>query len=108
VVPVIHGETEIDGFRFGSAAYLTDFSLIPEESLGKLQDLDILFLDALRYKPHPTHSSVEQSLAIVERLKPKRTFFTHISHDLPHEATNAKLPPHVRLAHDGLKLEFEI
>jgi phosphoribosyl 1,2-cyclic phosphate phosphodiesterase len=108
VVPVIHGEAEIDGFRFGSAAYLTDFSSIPESSMDKLQVLDILFLDALRYKPHPTHSSVEQSLALVERLKPKRTFFTHISHDLPHEATNAKLPPHVRLAHDGLKLEFEI
>jgi phosphoribosyl 1,2-cyclic phosphate phosphodiesterase len=108
IVPVIHGETEIDGFRFGSAAYLTDFSSIPEDSFAKLQDLDILFLDALRYRPHPTHSSVEQSLAIVERLKPKRTFFTHISHDLPHEATNAKLPPNVRLAHDGLKLEFEI
>jgi phosphoribosyl 1,2-cyclic phosphate phosphodiesterase len=108
VVPVIHGEAEIDGFRYGSAAYLTDFSSIPESSMDKLQVLDILFLDALRYKPHPTHSSVEQSLALVERLKPKRTFFTHISHDLPHEATNAKLPPHVRLAHDGLKLEFEI
>ena len=108
VVPVIHGESEIDGFRFGSAAYLTDFSSIPEASLPKLQNLDILFLDALRYKPHPTHSSVEQSLALVERLKPKRTFFTHISHDLPHAATNAKLPPNVRLAHDGLKLEFEI
>ena len=108
VVPVIHGETEIDGFRFGTAAYLTDFSSIPESSIDKLHGLDILFLDALRYKPHPTHSSVEQSLAIVERLKPKRTFFTHISHDLPHEATNAKLPPHVRLSHDGLQLEFEI
>ena len=108
VVPVIHGETEIDGFRFGSAAYLTDFSAIPETSRAKLQGLDLLFLDALRYKPHPTHSSVEQSLAIVEELKPKRTFFTHISHDLAHEATNAKLPPHVRLSYDGLKLEFEI
>lgn len=108
VVPVIHGDTEIDGFRFGSAAYLTDFSAIPETSMAKLQGLDILFLDALRYKPHPTHSSVDQSLAIVEQLKPKRTFFTHISHDLAHEAANAKLPPHVRLAHDGLKLEFEI
>jgi len=108
VVPVIHGETEIDAFRFGNAAYLTDFSAIPESSMAKLEGLDILFLDALRYKPHPTHSSVEQSLAIVERLNPKRTFFTHISHDLPHEATNAKLPPNVRLSYDGLKLEFEI
>ncbi len=108
VVKVIHGETEIDGFRFGSAAYLTDFSVIPGESMQKLQGLDILFLDALRHRPHPTHSSVENSLKIVEQLKPKRTFFTHISHDLAHEKTNAELPPHVRLAHDGLRLEFEI
>lgn len=107
-VKVMHGETEIDGFRFGSAAYLTDFSEIPEASLTQLEGLDVLFLDALRRKPHPTHSSVEQSLKIVERLKPRRTFFTHISHDLAHAATNASLPSGVQLAHDGLKLEFEI
>jgi phosphoribosyl 1,2-cyclic phosphate phosphodiesterase len=107
-VTVIHGETEIDGFRFGSAAYLTDHSEIPEASFKQLQDLDILFLDALRYKPHPTHSTVETSLKIVERLKPKRAFFTHICHDLAHESTNASLPPNVRLSYDGMKLEFEI
>jgi phosphoribosyl 1,2-cyclic phosphate phosphodiesterase len=107
-VPVIHGETEIHGFRFGSAAYLTDHSEIPEASFAKLQRLDILFLDALRHKPHPTHSTVENSLRIVERVKPKRAFFTHICHDLPHEATNATLPPNVRLSYDGMKLDFEI
>jgi phosphoribosyl 1,2-cyclic phosphate phosphodiesterase len=107
-VPVIHGETEIYGFRFGSAAYLTDHSEIPETSFAKLQGLDILFLDALRHKPHPTHSTVENSLRIVERVKPKRAFFTHICHDLPHEATNATLPPNVRLSYDGMKLDFEI
>lgn len=107
-VPVIHGETEIYGFRFGSAAYLTDHSDVPEASFAKLQNLDILFLDALRYKPHPTHSTVENSLRIVDRLKPKRAFFTHICHDLPHEETNATLPEHVRLSYDGMKLEFEI
>jgi phosphoribosyl 1,2-cyclic phosphate phosphodiesterase len=107
-VTVIHGETPILGFRFGSAAYLTDHSKVPAETLEKLRDLDILFLDALRYKPHPTHSTVEQSLKIVDAVKPKRTFFTHICHDLPHEATNAALPPDVRLAFDGMKLEFEI
>lgn len=107
-VKVIHGETEIDGFRFGSAAYLTDFSEIPETSLRRLEGLDILFLDALRRKPHPTHSTIEQSLKIVERLKPKRTYFTHISHDLKHEETNAGLPTGVELAYDGLRLEFEL
>jgi phosphoribosyl 1,2-cyclic phosphate phosphodiesterase len=105
---VIHGETPILGFRFGSAAYLTDHSEVPEETLEKLRGLDILFLDALRYKPHPTHSTVEQSLKIVEAVRPKRTFFTHICHDLPHEETNAALPEGVKLAFDGMKLEFEI
>jgi phosphoribosyl 1,2-cyclic phosphate phosphodiesterase len=107
-ITVIHGETQIYGYRFGSAAYLTDFSEIPENSFSQLDNLDILFLDALRHKPHPTHSTVENSLRIVGRVKPKRAFFTHICHDLPHEATNARLPENVRLSHDGLKLEFEI
>jgi phosphoribosyl 1,2-cyclic phosphate phosphodiesterase len=107
-VPVIHGETEIYGFRFGSAAYLTDHSDIPEASYDKLKDLDILFLDALRHKPHPTHSTVENSLRIVDRVKPKRAFFTHICHDLPHEETNLALPKHVQLSYDGMKLDFDI
>ena len=107
-VTVIHGENEIYGFRVGSAAYLTDHSEVPKASLEKLRGLDILFLDALRRTPHPTHSTVDNSLRIVEELKPKRAFFTHICHDLPHEATNATLPENVRLSYDGMKLEFEI
>jgi phosphoribosyl 1,2-cyclic phosphate phosphodiesterase len=107
-ITVIHGDAEIDGFRFGSAAYLTDHSAIPEASLIQLQGMDILFLDSLRRTPHPTHSTVDNSLRIVERLKPRRAFFTHICHDLPHQATNASLPTNVQLAYDGMKLEFEI
>lgn len=107
-VKVNHGNTEILGFRFGSAAYLTDFSDIPEASMEQLKGLDILFLDALRHRPHPTHSTLSNSLRLVEELKPKRAFFTHISHDLPHVETNATLPDNVRLSHDGMKLEFEI
>ena len=107
-VTVIHGETPILAFRFGSAAYLTDHSDVPAGSLDQLRNLDILFLDALRYKPHPTHSTVDQALNIVNEVKPKRAFFTHICHDLPHEVTNATLPPGVQLAYDGMKLEFEI
>ena len=107
-ITLIHGDAEIYGFRFGSAAYLTDHSEIPTASLSKLENLDVLFLDALRYKPHPTHSTVENSLRIVERLKPQRAFFTHICHDLPHEKTNATLPENVKLSYDGMKLEFEI
>jgi phosphoribosyl 1,2-cyclic phosphate phosphodiesterase len=105
---VHHGDVPIEGYRFGSAAYLTDFSSVPEESLAQLQNLDILFLDALRHHPHPTHSTVEDSTKLVNRLKPKQAYFTHISHDLAHEETNAALPENVRLAHDGLKLEFDL
>ncbi len=105
---VNHGDYAIEAYRFGSAAYLTDFSTVPDETMAQLQGLDILFLDALRHQPHPTHSSVENSLQIVERLKPKRAFFTHMSHDMPHEATNASLPKNVRLCYDGLKLDFEL
>ncbi len=107
-VIVIHGDAQIYGYRFGSAAYLTDHSEIPESSLEQLEGLDILFLDALRHKPHPTHSTVQGSLKTVERVRPKRAFFTHICHDLPHDATNASLPRNVRLSYDGMKLEFEI
>ena len=105
---VNHGDYPIEAYRFGSAAYLTDFSTIPDETMAQLEGLDILILDALRHNPHPTHSTLANSLSIVEQLKPKRAFFTHMSHDLPHEATNATLPDHVRLSYDGLKLEFEI
>jgi phosphoribosyl 1,2-cyclic phosphate phosphodiesterase len=107
-VPVTHGRQEITGFRFGSTAYLTDMSDIPAESLPLLQNLDVLILDALRHEPHPSHSHLEKSVALVEQLKPRRAFFTHMGHDLDHEATDATLPPHIRLAYDGLKITFEI
>jgi phosphoribosyl 1,2-cyclic phosphate phosphodiesterase len=104
-IPVLHGDRSIFGFRFGNAAYLTDHSAIPESSLRRLEGLDVLFLDALRHKPHPTHSTVETSLATARKLRPNRTFFTHICHDLPHAATEATLPQGVFLAYDGLEIE---
>jgi len=107
-VPVTHGRQTITGFRFGSAAYLTDLSDLDPESLPLLANLDLLILDALRREPHPTHSHLEKSIAFVEQLAPRRAFFTHISHGLDHESTNALLPPHMRLAHDGLQLIFDI
>ena len=105
-LPVLHGNLPVLGFRFGKTAYVTDFSAIPDSTIPLIEGLDVLVLDALRHKPHPTHSSLEQSLDWVERLKPRRAFFTHIAHELGHEATNAALPPHVRLACDGLKLDL--
>jgi phosphoribosyl 1,2-cyclic phosphate phosphodiesterase len=107
-VPVTHGRQEITGYRFGRAAYLTDMSDIPDVSLPLLQGLDVLILDALRHDPHPSHSHLEKSIAVVEQLKPNRAFFTHMSHDLDHDATNAKLPPYIRLAYDGQQIKFEI
>jgi phosphoribosyl 1,2-cyclic phosphate phosphodiesterase len=107
-VPVTHGRHTITGYRFGSAAYLTDLSDIPAESLPLLQDLDLLILDALRREPHPSHSHLAKSIAFVEQLRPRRAYFTHMSHDLDHAATEAILPPHIRLAYDGLKLEFNL
>jgi phosphoribosyl 1,2-cyclic phosphate phosphodiesterase len=103
-VPILHGSATIYGFRFGAAAYLTDHSDIPESSMQQLCNLDVLFLDALRHKPHPTHSTVDRSLKTVEALRPRRSFFTHISHDLSHERTESLLPPHVKLAYDGLEI----
>ena len=103
-IPLWHGSKRIFGFRFGPAAYLTDQSEIPEESLRLLEGLDVLFLDALRDRPHPTHTSVEQALEYVRLLAPRRTYFTHICHELAHAATEARLPAHVRVAYDGLEV----
>jgi phosphoribosyl 1,2-cyclic phosphate phosphodiesterase len=107
-VPALHGKFPVYGFRFGRAAYLTDFSLVPDKSKVTLEGLDDLILDALRYTPHPMHSNVEQSLELVAQLKPKRAWFTHICHDLSHEEANAKLPENVRLAYDGLTFEVKL
>ena len=104
-IPLLHGKATVHGYRFGNAAYLTDHSEIPETSLAQLGGLEVLFLDALRYKPHPTHSTVERSIATAERLAPKRVFFTHICHDLAHARTEEQLPPHIRLAYDGLQID---
>jgi phosphoribosyl 1,2-cyclic phosphate phosphodiesterase len=106
-VPVLHGSQKILGYRFGRAAYLTDHSEIPPASMAALGGLDVLFLDALRYKPHPTHSTVDRSLRTAEALGPRRTYFTHICHDLGHERAESLLPANVRLAYDGLEVTVE-
>ena len=103
-VPLMHGRSKVFGYRFGGAAYLTDHSEIPPESMEKLGGLDVLFLDALRHKPHPTHSTVERSMAYAEELNPRLTYFTHICHELAHAKTESGLPPHIRLAYDGLEI----
>ncbi len=103
-IRISHGKGTVHGFRFGDCAYLTDHSDIPLASQEKLTGLDVLFLDALRHNPHPTHSTVEESLKTVESLKPKRAYFTHISHDLLHATVEARLPGNVHMAYDGLEI----
>ena len=93
-------------FRIGDFAYVTDTNRIPVETIERLQGLDVLVLDALRYKEHPTHFNVEQALEIVAALKPAQTYLTHMAHDLDHHETNAELPDGVELAYDGLVLEL--
>lgn len=111
-VPLLHGDMKVLGFRFAGAAYLTDFSTIPDSSMTLLEGLDELILDALRDVPHPMHQTVEQALALIQKLKPRRAWFTHIAHDLPHAETNERLVklgfPHVQLAYDGLQFEVRV
>lgn len=107
-VPLLHGTLQTVGFRFGNAAYLTDMSDIPASSFVLLENLDVLILDALRRTPHPSHSNLETSLKFVEQIGPKRAYFTHMSHDLGHVETEDELPPHVRLAYDGLRIPIEL
>ena len=105
-VPIWHGKRRILGFRVGAFAYLTDCSRIDEAAWPLLEQLDVLVLDALREKPHPTHFSLSEAIETATRIGAARTFFTHMAHDLPHEATNARLPDGMRLAHDGLVLSM--
>ncbi len=112
-IPAAHGDMSVLGFRFGRAAYLTDFSTVPDSSKKLLMGLDDLILDALRYTPHPMHSSIEQSLKLLEELKPRRAWFTHMSHDVSHAAATAELsarpgPSQVRLAYDGLAFDVAL
>ncbi len=108
-VPAEHGDMGVLGFRIGGLAYLTDFSRVPEESKPLLAGADHLVLDALRDIPHPMHQTVAQALDLIAELKPRRGWFTHIAHDLPHRETNERLAragfSHVQLAYDGLHFE---
>ena len=100
-VPLMHGDMPVLGFRVGNLAYCTDVSFIPDASFDLLQDLDVLVLDALQYKRHVTHFSVEEAIEAARRIGARQTLFTHIAHSLPHELTNRALPEGMRLAYDG-------
>jgi phosphoribosyl 1,2-cyclic phosphate phosphodiesterase len=103
----LHGRGETLGFRFGGIAYSPDVSGLPEDSLAALTDLDVWIVDALRYMPHPSHFSVAEALAMVERVRPRRAVLTHMHVDLDYEALSRELPPGVEPAYDGMVLETE-
>jgi len=107
-VPLWHGSRAVLGFRFGSLAYLTDCNRLPDEAWPLLEGLDVLVIDALRHRPHPTHFTLSEAVDAAARIAPARTFFTHICHDLPHEATCRSLPASMALAYDGLMVDVDV
>ncbi|MBP7779471.1 MAG: MBL fold metallo-hydrolase [Acidobacteria bacterium] len=100
-VPIMHGPQPILGFRIGRFAYLTDCNAVPESSMALLGGLEVLVLDALRHRPHPTHFSLTEAVAVATRIGARQTYFTHVCHDLPHAATCADLPAGMALGYDG-------
>jgi phosphoribosyl 1,2-cyclic phosphate phosphodiesterase len=104
-LPLLHGRLPVLGFRVGAFAYCTDVSEIPAESWPLLEGLEVLVLDALRRRPHPTHFNLEQAVDHARRIGARQTYFTHIAHELGHAETNAALPTGMALAHDGLVIE---
>lgn len=106
-LPVFHGKLPIVGYRIGDLAYVTDAKDIPEETFGLLEGTDTLVLNALRDRPHPTHLSVAQALAVIERVGPRRTYLIHLSHELGHEELSRRLPAGVAVAYDTLTLRVD-
>jgi phosphoribosyl 1,2-cyclic phosphate phosphodiesterase len=109
-LPVPHGNAIVNGYLFSQSevklvAYLSDCSAVPEEIAGEIAGVNTLIIDALRHKPHPTHLSVDQALEIASRVRPGKTYFTHICHELPQSA-ESELPTGTYIAYDGLKLKF--
>jgi len=103
---MVHGDIDALGFRFGDLAYAPDVSEMPEASLRWLSGLEVLVLDALRYTPHPTHFSVSEALALIERVQPERAILTNLHTDLDYDELRRKLPPHVEPAFDGMQVEI--
>lgn len=104
-VPVWHGEMEVFGYRWGSFAYVTDCNLIPETSYRLLAGVETLILDALRYRPHPTHFSVAEAIEAAARIGARRTVLTHLAHEIDYGAPAVLLPPGIELGYDGLVLD---
>ncbi len=107
-IPLHHGPMETGGYRIGNAAYLTDMNAIPDSSLTLLDGVEVVIIDALRARHHPSHANVEEAAAWVDKIGARRAWFTHMSHEILHAEVEATLPPHIRLAYDGLVVPIEI
>ncbi|WP_029149086.1 MBL fold metallo-hydrolase [Methylophilus sp. 5] len=105
-VPVMHGKIRIYAYRIGNLVYMTDVSEIPESSYDLLQGVELLLIDCLRESPHPTHVSVSQSLALIERIGAKRNVLIHMTHELEYRALQARLPAHIEVGYDGMQLHI--
>ncbi|HKY33147.1 MAG TPA: MBL fold metallo-hydrolase [Candidatus Polarisedimenticolia bacterium] len=105
---VLHGSMPILGYRVGGFGYITDGSSLPEETIAALRGLDLLVINALRRKPHPTHFTLDEALRAIERIRPRRALLTHISHDFGHAELAGELPPGVEPAYDGLRVDLEM
>lgn len=104
-IEVMHGKLPIFGYRIGDFAYITDAHTIDEWELDKLEGVDTLIINALRYKPHFSHLSIDEALEIIDKVKPREAYLTHLCHDAPrHEELEARLPENVHVAYDGLKI----
>lgn len=105
-IDIFHGNLPMLGYRIQNFAYITDASVLPESEYAKLANLDVLILNALRIRPHPTHFSLEESVQTAKRINAKQTYFTHMTHDLKHSTINSQLPPNIQLGYDGLSFEI--
>lgn len=107
-IPLLHGELEVLGYRCGPAAYLTDCNAIPDSSMPLLQDLQLLVIDGLRFRPHPTHFNIPQATAMAQRIGADRTLLTHLSHDVDHVQHAKDLPAGIEFAYDGQRITLPI
>ncbi len=105
-LPVMHGNYEILGYRIGNMAYLTDVSDIPDATLDKLHGLDVLLLDCLRYRHHPTHFNLEQAIEWATRIAARDTWLIHMTHEMDYDELSARLPKAMHVAYDGLRIRI--
>ena len=106
-IEVLHQKLPVLGYRIHNFAYLTDVKTIDDKELNKIHNLDVLVLNALRFKPHPTHLNIDEAIQIINKIKPKKTYLTHISHDMGfHDEVSKKLPKNVHLSYDGLEIKL--